>query len=690
DAGSKGSLSDAAVGGLFGVVSNDGSTLAVINCFTSGNVFGGMHVGGLIGYATDLLTIINCGSNAQVEASDEKVCYVGGLLGHATGDCLVVDSIFTGGVKAKNSTSAGYNSYVGGIVGYVPLDSYDYYFVAGAAVQNCYYSCKPEGGNVDRKMGTPVANASYFTKERLLSKFGWSGECWVFDGETAVRPSATTQSQAVPNPVLTLQSNGEAVETKQFLSNSLDYGIVGVLNELDASANNLFWDWQLGTTDYRFYMPVVKNITLTAKWQDVSEIVGEYQGKGNNSQSKQFVIVLNADGTMQWIEDSVTGGEFLYDGEHILFNVYNSVGEVSGYLQDGTMTFIVEYGMTDVSYVLEKFDAEILGEYVSAKGDILTFSAPGRMSFESDNYKDGEYVSGSYELVGNRISFSFSNWSEFSTTAATLESDGSITLDLQGENGSITDNFVALSSVDYSGKGFLQEFTTMWWDSQTNENEYRVEFLSDGTAIFRSRYTEEYGRYYYFQTTDTIKMVLTGHVSTFRYNQEKDVLFGVLNRGPKRLVVGVPRTWGEVVQYATCERINYPTYELRDGVDCVLAFVCGQNVFVVKDDEIVDVTVLGEFAQGNTVTIDGTKYVIGGYKLQKVGAEAGTYRLNGTTFVLDGIGFGTCAEGGAVTDVQYTVFYESNLVVILNAKKFTLTVFDYQNAQSNNGTITAL
>ena len=88
------------VGGLIGSACAD-----VLYSYATGNVYGSLYCGGLIGELAEMANVSNCGANGLVNGTGD---YVGGLIGNCY-DSSISYSYSTGDVSGRN--------YVGGIVG---------------------------------------------------------------------------------------------------------------------------------------------------------------------------------------------------------------------------------------------------------------------------------------------------------------------------------------------------------------------------------------------------------------------------------------------------------------------------------------------------------------------------------------------------------------------------------------------
>ncbi|MCJ7669167.1 MAG: hypothetical protein MUO61_01445, partial [Dehalococcoidia bacterium] len=156
--------------GLFGVVYQDGvlKNIGVVNVTVSGD----HSAGGLLG--SNAATVSNCHCSGVVSGDQ----YIGGLVGQAIAGCTVIDSYFTGNVigglqvgglagrdtgTVSNSYSTGSvtgNDSVGGLVGYAFFGSVsDSYSTSSVTGENCV------GGLVglNDEVGNNMVTNSYST-----------------------------------------------------------------------------------------------------------------------------------------------------------------------------------------------------------------------------------------------------------------------------------------------------------------------------------------------------------------------------------------------------------------------------------------------------------------------------------------------------------------------------------------------
>ncbi|MCH5156717.1 MAG: InlB B-repeat-containing protein [Clostridiales bacterium] len=690
-----GSLESAMLGGLFGRIYSYGA-VAIVNCATSGSIHGGKYTGGLVGYLDNNVSIIDSLSSATVQPTASEVCYVGGLVGMASGDALILDSVFTGAVYGKQATSATYTSYTGGIVGYSTEDDYMWYYTAGLAVVNSYYT-----GRITNSKGTivsKVGSSATFTEDLLFNTLKWERDCWTVSGTTAT-PTSVKRSDLHGSYTVTLVSNGQTVGTEQYAANN-GYSVIGSLDELSNNAPYIFWDWELDDgVLYRSYMPVVKPITVTAKWSDASQIAGYYNGTGTLHETNGAgTIILYENGTFEWVSSSLWKGTYRFDGEHIL-GYCGFTGDFSGTITMGnpiTFTFDYDAGMSgSVTYEFVKLDQaiQLIGEYVSEIGDILTFAADGTVTFQSSNFNNGNTIRGDYVIEGTSVIFGGNIAGAFTSITATLNVDGSVSMDTVAKPGSYgftNTTFKKIVDIDYSKEGFVGKYTLMYiYTGSSNEsygNLNELELFADGSATLSTRYSTRQSRYYYIDLVNIrfIKYIDEGHVSLFYYDSELGIFWGTFKRGESAYSYSVlaPESQGRVYCASTYDR-------------SLMVFFTETNTYVIENGKLIRLAeVTGKLVNGSVITVDGQGYYLKVRNLDDyneyctlypIGDENGSYSYNGRAFSLDGIG--NIVEGGKSTGF-YSVFSNHRVVVVFDDD--TLFSFDYTAANAAGGTVTPL
>ncbi len=688
-------LETAAVGGLFGYISSYSGAVSIINSRTDGEVYGGQFTGGIAGSTSYYTSIINCISGANVTGTSEEVSYAGGIVGSMSGDGIVMDSLSTGNVKAPQSDpNSMYVSYAGGIAGYANPDDYEYYFTMGAAVTNSYYSGSVSalGGNKS-SLGIKMSSA-FVTDDFLKNTLTFVDGCWNLSGAESM-PSSLTASEADKNYTLKLISRDSVYEEVQKdYTEEGGYPLIGQLENPVNSGSMVFWAWEFaGGERVRSFIPLIKDVTVTAHWYDVSEVAGTYKCTNIDSTMPGLdleecgTIVLGADGSFQWITDSAIIGEYNYDGENIIFTLNNGLGEVSGSLYNGTLAFMVDYSMSySVSYQFQPYQPSLYGEYISETGDILTFSGTQSVSFESIAIKDGDYVTGDYKLSGKTVTISGDNLATyFSSMTVTVNDDGTLSANFtaaSGQSYSVNETFRKVTSVDYSGQPFVGKYSlasvlaSYGFPSMSN---YVITFGEKGDLMHSSPYTDTEGKYYYFEESSSLKLIVGGYASTLTYVPEENIIYGLFRYGSPRYVIIAPLSQGVMRGFVI------------DGNDNIV-FYNGTKAYLLADGVYdPDAVIKGTFEENSRVSVNGVDYytqyhenhpVYQGYLLNKIGAEEGNYTYDGASVVVDGI--------GGVTGDKEGIYVEEEGIVSIYFWDDTFLAFDYAKAQSEDNVITAV
>lgn len=687
-------LETAAVGGLFGYITSYSGAVAIINSRTDGEIYGGQFTGGIAGYTSYYTSIINCVSGANVTGTSEEVSYAGGIVGSMSGDGIVIDCLSTGKVKAPQSDpNSLYVSYAGGIVGYNNPDDYEYYYTMGATASNSYYTGTVSAlGGQKNALGVKISDADV-TDDFLKNTLTFVQDCWSFAGAESV-PTAVTASDADKDYTLKLLSHDSTYDevAKQFTDQG-GYPFVGDIENPENSGTEVFWAWELSDgIRVRSFIPMIKDVTVTAHWYDVAGVATTYKCISVDSSMPGLTIegcgtiVLGTDGSFQWITDSALIGEYSYNGENIIFSLNNALGEISGSLYNGTLAFIVDYSMSaTVSYQFQPYQPSLYGEYISASGDILTFSGTETVSFESVSVKDGDYVSGNFEISGKTVTISGEKIDDyFSTMTATINDDGTLTVNFTaaaGKDYSVNDTFEKIVSVDYSDQPFVDQYSmasVLASYGFPSMSRYVFTFGPKGEFTYSSEYSDTEGKYYYFEDSNSIKIIVGGYASTLTYNAEENIMYGLFRFGSPRYAIIAPLADGIMRGYVI------------DGQD-TMVFYNGTKAYLLENGTYVpDAVIVGTFEQNERVTVNGVDYYVEfdedyptyeGYRLNKIGPEEGNYTFEGTSVVVDGIGGVTGDKEGTytVTDGIVSIYYWDD----------TFLAFDYAAAQADGYSITA-
>ena len=693
--GGSGAYDEDALGGLFGEVYNLYGTVAVLNSKSAGSILGGRYAGGLIGYANDLISVIDSASTARVEATDGGVSYAGGLVGMSAGDALILNCFTTGRVVAPQATDNLYLSYVGYLVGYGAADDYYLYYTPGTAVVGCYYGGSLSGGDVRNTAGT---QQSSFTKDWILENLNWNADCWNFDGDTFdgnSRPSGTRAAETASSFTLTLQNGGQTTSRDMEVTNGA-YALLGTIEALPNAEGSVFWAWEHAAgAAQRYYLPVTKDLTLSARFVNVAGIAGTYHGTASigGSVMDSGIIRLMEDGSMQWITGTTMAGTYRYDGEHIVMYFTDSGrGEVSGTLTaaDG-LQFEEDAGMTGtVAYQLYPFEMSVVGEYVSEKGWILTVGGESSLSFHDASLNGGLEIDGTFAEEEGLLTLNGGRLTEyFSSLTAAVNDDGTLTVNAQplsGTGAPALENvtFRRYLTVDYSGAAFLGSYrlaaVTLGYDGDPSMSRYTGEFRADGVFLYSSAYSTTQGRYYYFEQTGQVKIILDGYISTLTFDGERGIFYGHLLRGwsTPYSVVLTPSDRGEITGFIPED-------------ESFMIYTAGDEVYYICDGVYdPDAEISGSFADNGRVTVQGVDYRVVSYtyndsvsyKLSPIGAEEGTYTYDGDELSFDGLGHISGDRTGS-----YWVYGDKVFVFFADDEMLR---FSLSAAEEADGAITAL
>ncbi len=680
------SLESAFNGGLFGYVYNYNSAVAIYNCITSGNIHGGKYLGGLVGaFASDNVSVIDCGSYAQVYATGKEVSYAGGLVGMSQADIVIKDSFYNGPVvRGTRATSSNYSSYAGGIVGYATMDDYENYYTGGIACVNSYYKTTVRGADVTTEFGTSTESEinQTFVKDTL----NWSDNAYTYENNIIIPNHISIDEEKYQ---VKLVVDGKEVDSFEKDGNT----ILGTIEDGKNNDSMVFYDWMLQDGSiYRPYMPVTKDLTIYGKYYDVSTIAGIYSGTATLYETRDAgLIILFDNGTLQWINSSTVNGIYRYDGEHLLFEVFNNISDVSGILTSEGLTFYVDAGMSgNVYYEFKKIEQTIFGEYFSDAGDIITFGSEGKISFQSTKLKDGDYVNGTYTQNGTVLTVTGEHLnSTYSSMTIVDNGDLTLTANFTSTNPNVPslENVVfrKILTKDYATYPFIGSYDFVYVNGYRpiNQSKYTLDFKADGSASYISEYSTVEAQYYVFNQGKTIKLILEGYASEFTYDEEGNFFHGMLHRGTGSIHRGValiPTEAGAIYGLVLNDVSNvlFTTGELS------YLFIDG----IYQKDAVISVPSLEDRTR---ITINDQAYILIhenseyttriGYFLEKVGPEEGTYSYNGKAFSFDGIG----NVIGEITGMYMT--YQDGLAVILTADDQFIG-FNYVDAKAANGAIT--
>lgn len=690
-------------GGIVGATSSTSNgALAILNCVSNGSVEGGEWVGGIVGYAScSRMSVINCINYARVKATNKETSYAGGIVGYSSNDNTIMDCVNVGRVTATRATSNIYKSFAGAIAGYTIEDDYDGYYSAGIAIVNCYYKTAATTADKINATGTKVGTEVEFDADWLAQNVKWDMNDWSIDGNGKAVPGKRLVGEGSYKISLVSGSSVVKEETREYDEDK--FAIVGVLEAEKNENGKLFFDWEFEDgVRYRYYVPVIKDMTVTARFGDASKVAHVYTGTGEyHGTVDGGVLYLAPDGTLKLVNGNAIGGKYTYDGNSILLlTFYNNYGDVSGTLtEDGSIKLVFDYGMSgQVEYTYTKSDLKVFGEYYNEDGDVLTFS-DGKISYQSESLKNKYGIvksySGTYTIDGNDITIE-SKWlaDYFTSMSATVNEDMTLTVNFVGKNGvaGYTNAIFAQPTANYKGQPFVGTYYTPYVATTDSDKiayaqNYEIEFHEDGVVAYRSLYSETLGTYAMFKNNTLAKISLEGRIGTLYFDAEKGLFYGDLHRSDsQRDALVLPASDGNVRSYLIAGDINNVVY------------VNDAGAYYMKDGQLQDSTQIvapNNFANGDRVTIGGVDYRVvytkysnenasykSQYILYAIGAEEGTYTYGDKTFTLDGIGGIT---GAKETYSAYEVYGD---LVVAVFDDFSIVGFDFKAAKAANGVVT--
>lgn len=694
-------------GGIVGATSSTSNgALAILNCVSNGSVEGGEWVGGIVGYAScSRMSVINCINYARVKATNKETSYAGGIVGYSSNDNTIMDCVNVGRVTATRATSNIYKSFAGAIAGYTIEDDYDGYYSAGIAIVNCYYKTAATTADKINATGTKVGTEVEFDADWLAQNVKWDMNDWSIDGNGKAVPGKRLVGEGSYKISLVSGSSVVKEETREYDEDK--FAIVGVLEAEKNENGKLFFDWEFEDgVRYRYYVPVIKDMTVTARFGDASKVAHVYTGTGEyHGTVDGGVLVLKEDGTLMWVNSTVVNGKYTYNGDDVLMlEFYNTIGEISGRVNsNGTISMTVEYGMSaTVEYTFTKSDLTVFGEYFNEDGDSLTFSDgnvtlnSNKISLNADKVAEtySRTIKGTYEIgADGNITFGGAIKDYFTSMSASY-ADDAITVTFVSKDESKAPSYensvFGRPSSDFRGKPYVGSFSLSYLGISSNkatQNDYTLIFKEDGSFVYKTKYSESIGAYYSFKNDSLIKINYEGYYSTFYYYPEENVFFGRWNSGTTAYTYAVLTNKSEGAQ--TVYLIDFDTKSFVSVTET-------GKVYYVKDAQFIqdsNIDAPDGFEDGARVTIDGKAYIakkyvtynngkeLLGHGLETIGAEEGTYTYNGKTFTLNGIGeIADDAKGHYWT-------YENNFVVVMFSDR-TIIGFDYSQAQANGGQVT--
>ncbi len=308
-----------AAGGLVGhmTASDEKTNCVVVNSYSTGDVYGAINCGGVVGFAGSNTAVLNSYATGSIEAfssvtddvnnNDLTYAYAGGLVGNLNYGAIVANSFFTGEVYAESSLyERGVTGPFAANIGKVNkqhLDSFDAY------IYNSY-------SNEDEVV---------LDKNFIKNTLNWQETDWVFNdsGYPAINFESTTHTYTVT--IETLGQNS-VLGTKTFTVKDAympmyDWNLKkDSIPEFVSYGNRRSYAYYFDK-ECKYRLPYAfiptGEITLYAATADYSEVAGRYY-IGNKSNNEY--IELSVDGGLDYRKSALNyNSYFTYDGQKIMF-----------------------------------------------------------------------------------------------------------------------------------------------------------------------------------------------------------------------------------------------------------------------------------------------------------------------------------------------------------------------------------
>lgn len=313
-----------AAGGLVGYLSeSNGNVVASINnSYATGDIYGAMRAGGLVGYMAPNTAVVNSYAtgvvSAQTKTTDkvnsETFCYAyaGGIVGYAEANGVISGCFSESQTKAVASLGGKYQ-LSGDIIGFAAAPEADEYAYNETIVHNCY-------GLSDK-----------FDKDDIFELLHWQTLDWTFDADGY--PVANINDEDA-NFFFTLtfliDGTEQTVELTMYMPMHFWYRYE---TEDGSTAIPIRMSAEEGSTkiSYAYYFDEARtqpipdgfvpnhDMTIYVATSDVAEVVGEYELVLNGSDQK-IHLILDVSGMCTYDDAGMTNTcGYIYNGQTILF-----------------------------------------------------------------------------------------------------------------------------------------------------------------------------------------------------------------------------------------------------------------------------------------------------------------------------------------------------------------------------------
>ncbi|MDE5789131.1 MAG: hypothetical protein K2H78_01810, partial [Clostridia bacterium] len=434
----EGTGSPRSMGGIVGYLSsaNTNAIAYVVNSYSTGDIYGAMHAGGIVGTLGRYSSVSNCYSTSVVSASntiasamitpDYMVAYAGGIVGFADEDTVVASCYAANAKLSANSVHGASYQDTG--------RNYD--GVIGHAA---------ESGSVEINSASPVLynnqpKRSGATPAMFTETLGWSVYDWNFSGDLpVVQTPAGALNEKRELTIIVKDADGKELNTYSYAVSERppvhEWYSQNKLPVYETSADNgkLSWGYYFDKAltqkvPYGF-VPAATQTTLYVGFADYAEVAGTYY-VSDAIYSNGAYIELDANGNVFFRNGGLTyRSKYTYDGDEVTFidsafaNLLYTMEEINGgyctfrgIKTDDGFTLSGKATLLDLENSTAENEAEVIrdlkfnvvkassaftyGEYYADNGTTYTFNKGGTGVFINARKVRQNFT---YTISGNEI-----------------------------------------------------------------------------------------------------------------------------------------------------------------------------------------------------------------------------------------------------------------------------------------------
>lgn len=615
-------------GGISGYLFSDHemATASIANSYATGDIFGAVRAGGIVGILGDYSAIANCYSTGEIEAysnlggdTDESNAFAGGIAGYSGVNTIISDSFSTARVGASSANGAD-RAVADGILAY-SIEHLDSQYAA--LKYNCY-----SGSNANPTNSSFIKNTLKWTELDWIIKDGalptinyGTVEQLSFHVNYVYKNGQTVNEKSSDTLNIELSQNYFTPLCDYFRFEQDGLGEVFVSDD-DFTSYGYFFDDDL-TVRVPYGYVLTREVTFYIGFADYKDVTGAYYYDYNG---RTVEVTLNKDGSYVCYDGINFESAYVYDGENLFiydapFARFAALKETD---EDPSLYF------NTYNFVGKKEGGELKlydGEYFTSE-NCLTFKADKASADVDEFYGEWEKsatLNKVYKFDGN------GSWSYFVNGDET--DSGIYTV---GENGVATLNNGIEVSVHSSG--------LLMFKDGGNEEYYCYKDSLFGTWFDRTS-----GNYIRFEgyganLSGDVILSMDGTPTTLRY--VKDGFFG---ENAYTLINGDMTLYGylEIMEDNTLSGVLYSSASggFTEGhsfclVDNYTGEWIGENTIDGVDFKDIDFNGFGiyevEVADGLTdklgiITIDGERVE---YKVDIENGLAGQFEYKGNTYIL--------------------------------------------------------